>query len=168
MGRPLPAPGVSPAVSSVDDRFRRAARAYFAYGVVYWLGGAYLAWHGVGVRGTQGGLDAAAASAYVWVAAGAVFVVLIPFLLRRPRAWFDRWILSRRDFARVLALFMAFRAFKVGQVALRGEGAAVPAPWGGAVTFQAGAVVFFLLTVTALVFVALAAWGDERTAVART
>ena len=143
-------------MSAVDDRFRRAARAYFAYGVVYWIGGSYLAWHGVGVRGSLG--------AVTWIAAGAVFVILVPFLLRRPRGWFERWILCRRDFARVLALFMAFRAFKVGQVAVRGEGAAVTAPWGGVVTFQAGAVLFFLVTVMALVFVALAAWGDERAA----
>ena len=143
-------------MSTVDDRFRRAARAYFAYGVVYWVGGTYLVWHGVGVRGAVG--------AVTWMVAGALVVVLVPFLLRRPRGWFERVILCRRDFARVLALFMAFRAFKVGQVALRGEGAAVSAPWGGVVTFQAGAVLFFLVTVTALVFVALAAWGGERTA----
>jgi hypothetical protein len=143
-------------VSGAEDRFRRAARAYFAYGVVYWLGGTYLVWQGVGVRGAMG--------AIAWMAAGALVVVLVPFLLRRPRGWFDRFILCRRDFARVLALFMAFRAFKVGQIAVRGEGAAVPAPWGGVVTFQAGAVVFFLVTVMALVFVALAAWGPERTA----
>ena len=44
MGRPLPASGMT-------DPFRLAARAYLAYGVVYWIGGVYLAWHGVGVRG---------------------------------------------------------------------------------------------------------------------
>jgi hypothetical protein len=141
-------------VGALDDPFRLAARAYFVYGVVYWLGGAYLVWHGVGVRGS--------ASAVAWIVTGAVFVVLIPFLLRRPRAWFERWVLSRRDFARILTLFMAFRAYKVAEVALRSEGAAVPAPWGGVVTFQAGAVVFFLVTVAALVCVALAAWSDGR------
>jgi hypothetical protein len=143
-------------VSVADDRFRLAARAYFAYGVVYWLGGSYLAGQGIGVRGPVG--------AITWIVAGAVFVILVPFLLRRPRGWFERWVLCRRDFARILALFMAFRAFKVGQVAVRGEGAAVTAPWGGVVTFQAGAVVFFLITVMALAFVALAAWGNERNA----
>ena len=143
-------------MSAAADCFRRAARAYFAYGVVYWIGGAYLAWQGIGVRGPLG--------AITWIAAGAVFVILVPFLLRRPRGWFERWVLCRRDFARILTLFMAFRAFKVGQIAVRGEGAAVAAPWGGVVTFQAGAVVFFLVTVMALVFVALAAWGNERNA----
>jgi hypothetical protein len=141
-------------VSAGDDRFRRAARAYFVYGVVYWIGGAYLAWHGVGVRGALG--------AVAWIVGGAALVLLIPFLLRRPRGWFERWILRRRDFARALAVFMAFRAFKVGQLALRGEGAAVPAPWGGTLTFQAGAAAFFLVTVAALAFVALAAWTEDR------
>ena len=33
------------------DPFRLAARTYLVYGVVYWLGGFYLATQGVGVRG---------------------------------------------------------------------------------------------------------------------
>ena len=35
----------------MTDRFRLAAHAYRTYGVVYWIGGFYLIWHGVGVRG---------------------------------------------------------------------------------------------------------------------
>ena len=34
----------------MTDAFRLAARAYLVYGVVYWLRGVYLAWHGVGGR----------------------------------------------------------------------------------------------------------------------
>jgi len=33
------------------DRFELAARAYLIYGVIYWIGGVYLAMQGVGVRG---------------------------------------------------------------------------------------------------------------------
>ena len=33
------------------DGYRLAARAYRTYGVIYWIGGFYLAMHGVGVRG---------------------------------------------------------------------------------------------------------------------
>ncbi|OLC13653.1 MAG: hypothetical protein AUH29_12595 [Candidatus Rokubacteria bacterium 13_1_40CM_69_27] len=143
---------------SGTDRFRLAARAYFAYGVVYWVGGVYLLAHGVGVAG--GAAAGQRASLGLWAVMGLVLVFLVPFLLRHPRAWFERWIVSRRDFARILALFMAFRAFKVGEVALRSGGGSVAAPW-GVVTFQAGAVVFFFVTVVALVCVALAAWGDE-------
>ena len=50
------------------DRFRLAARAYLVYGVVYWLGGFYLATQGVGVRGgrmMQAGV--------VWIVLGLVF-----------------------------------------------------------------------------------------------
>lgn len=142
----------------MDDRFRAAARAYFVYGVVYWIGGAYLAWHGVGPR--AGG--SIAWRGMVWVLIGLAFVVLIPYLLRRRRRAFERWVLSRRDFARVLAALMVFRALAVGRIALRPDGASVPAPWGGGIGFQPGAIVFFLVTLTALVFVVRAAWSDGR------
>jgi hypothetical protein len=85
----------------------------------------------------------------------------VPYLLRRPRAWFERWVLGRRDFARVLVLLMAFRAFKVAEVAVRGQTATVAAPWGGEVTFRAGALVFFAVTVVALAVIARAAWHAE-------
>src|SRR5437870_12356597 len=134
------------------DRFRLAARAYLVYGVVYWLGGFYLATQGVGVRGgrlMQAGV--------VWIVLGLVLVVLIPYLLAQRRAWFERWILSRRDFARVLTAFMAVRAWHVLKVALRPDTATVAAPWGGEVTFSVGAIVFVIVTVTALLVLALAA-----------
>src|SRR5438309_11325499 len=86
------------------DRFRLAARAYLVYGVVYWLGGFYLATQGVGVRGgrmMQAGV--------VWIVLGLVLVGLIPYLLAQRRAWFERLILSRRDFARPWDALMAAR-----------------------------------------------------------
>jgi hypothetical protein len=138
------------------DPFRLAARAYLVYGVVYWLGGFYLATQGVGVRGgrmMQGGV--------VWIVLGLVLVVLIPYLLAQRRAWFERWILSRRDFARVLAAFMALRAWHVLKVALRPETASVAAPWGGEVTFRIGAIVFLIVTVAAVVLIGRAAWAKE-------
>jgi hypothetical protein len=138
------------------DPFRLAARTYLVYGVVYWLGGFYLATQGVGVRGgrmMQAGV--------VWIVLGLVLVVLIPYLLAQRRAWFERWILSRRDFARVLAAFMALRAWHVLKVALRPETASVAAPWGGEVTFRIGAIVFLIVTVAALVLIGRAAWAKE-------
>ena len=126
----------------MDTRFRDAARAYLVYGIVYWIGGAYLAWHGVGTR--SGGRTLGAGVA--WVLLGLVFVVVVPYLLAHPRGWFERWILSRRDFARILAVLMAFRAWKVLEIALRHETATVPAPWGGEIAFTAGATVFFIVT----------------------
>src|SRR5919204_3895479 len=89
------------------DRFRDAARAYLVYGLTYWIGGVYLALHGVGVRGS------AASAGLFWIAVGAVLVGLVPYLLGRPRAWFERWIVSRRDFARIVVVLMALRAWKV-------------------------------------------------------
>ncbi len=141
----------------MTDAFRLAARAYLVYGVVYWLGGVYLAWHGVGVRGgrmLQAGI--------AWIVLGLVFVVVIPYLLAGRRAWFERWVLSRRDLARILAVLMTFRAWQVLRVALRPATAEMPAPWGGVVTFRAGAAVFFVVTAAALVLVARAAWAREH------
>jgi hypothetical protein len=139
-----------------SDRFRTAARAYFVYGAVYWIGGAYLAWQGIGVRAERSIVWVGVA----WIIIGLILVFLIPFLLRRPRRWFERWVLSRRDFARIITLFMAVRAWEVLRVALRRETATVPAPWGGVITFRAGAAVFFVVTVMALVLVARAAWAE--------
>jgi hypothetical protein len=116
----------------------------------------YLAWHGVGVRGGR-----AAQAGVLWIVLGLGLVLLIPYLLAQRRAWFERWVLSRRDFARILTLLMAFRAAEVLRVALRPESATVPAPWGGVISFSTGAWVFFLVTVAALVVVARAAW-DQR------
>jgi len=138
--------------AALDDRFRAAARAYFVYGVVYLVGGLWLWEHDVG-RGF--------AASVVWILIGACLVVLIPFLLRRPRRWFERWILSRRDFARIVALLMALRVLAVGRVVVRPETATVAAPWGGAITFRAGGVVFIVVTLIALVLVARAAWSQQ-------
>jgi hypothetical protein len=141
-----------------DDRFRDAACAYLVYGIVYWIGGVYLALHGVGVRGSM------APAGISWIVLGLVFVIAIPYLLRRPRAWFERWVLGRRDFARILTLLMAVRAWHVLRVVLRPETASVEAPWDGEITFRAGAAVFFLVTLVALLFVAVAAWSSDQKA----
>jgi hypothetical protein len=138
------------------DRFHLAARAYLIYGVIYWLGGVYLATQGVGVRGGR-----VMQAGVVWIILGLVFVVAIPYLLAGRRAWFERWVLSRRDFARVLTAFMVFRAWHVLRVALRPETASVAVPWGGEVTFRAGAIVFAIVTVVALLLIGRAAWARE-------
>jgi len=138
------------------DRFRLAARVYLVYGVIYWLGGSYLATQGIGVRGgrmVQPGMG--------WIVVGLVLVGAIPYLLAGRRAWFERWILSRRDFARVLTALMALRAWHVLRVALRPDTASVAAPWGGEVTFRAGAIVFLIVTVAALLLIGRAAWAKE-------
>ncbi len=149
VGWAVPTAGMS---AGLDDRFRMAARAYFVYGLVYLVGGLWLWLHDVG-RGFVWSV--------VWILLGATLVVLIPFLLRRPRAWFERWILSRRDFARIVVLFMAFRVLAVAHVVFRSETAMVAAPWGGLISFRLGGAVFMIVTLVALVLVARAAWDEE-------
>jgi hypothetical protein len=140
------------------DRYRDAARAYFVYGIVYWLGGLWLELHGVGTRGSGSML----ATGVSYLVAGLVFLFGVPYVLRRPRPWFERWVLGRRDFARILTVFMAVRAWFVLRVALRPETASVPAPWGGEISFRTGAAVFFIVTVVATLFVAVAAWTTDQ------
>ncbi|HUF93827.1 MAG TPA: hypothetical protein VMR23_15735 [Candidatus Limnocylindria bacterium] len=141
-----------------DGRFHAAARAYLVYGIVYWIGAAYAAFHGIGVR-AEGRIDR---RGMTWIILGLVFVIVIPYLLRRRRRWFERWLLSRRDFARIISLSMAWRAVEVGTRALRTESASLPAPWGGEISIRVAYVVFFVVTVAALAFVARAAWSEER------
>jgi hypothetical protein len=140
-------------VSPIDVRFRLAARAYFVYGVVYWLGGIWLWLHDVG-RGSVWSV--------VWILVGATLVVLIPFLLRRRRPWFERWILSRRDFARIVAVFMFARVLAVARVVFRADTVVVAAPWGGEISYRAGGAVFLVVTLAALALIARAAWAEEE------
>src|SRR5215831_19535473 len=93
-----------------ETRYRQAAWTYLAYGIVYWLGGLALAQAGLGPRGMERGGAA-------WFIVGALFIIVFPWLLVRERAWFDRWILSRRDFARILTLLVALRAIEVARIA---------------------------------------------------
>jgi hypothetical protein len=137
-----------------EARFRQAALAYAAYGVVYWIGGVALLAGGAGRRPPG------------WVVAlilvtAAGLVVGIPWLLWAERRWFDRWVLSRRDFARVVTLFVAWRAWEVGRIAWRGPQPAVLSLAGFALPTAPGAWIFFLLTVVMAIFLARAAWSRE-------
>jgi hypothetical protein len=150
---------VAPNLSSHEGRYRLAARAYFAYGLVYYVGGLYLVSQGVGVMGTMEGRRTS--SLAFWAVTGLVPLFFVWYVLRARRGWFERWVLTRRDFARVIAIFLAFRAWKVAHVALRPSGAFVPAPWGGTVSFSLGAAIFLIATVIALAAVTRAAWARE-------
>jgi hypothetical protein len=136
-----------------EERYRQAAWAYVVYGVVYWLGGLVLATAGFGPRGMERGGRA-------WFAAGALFVVVIPWLLVRERGWFARWVLSRRDFARVLTLLVVLRAVEVGRIAWRSSALTVAA-LGVEVPMSVGAWVFCLLTVVTALMLGRAAWGRD-------
>jgi hypothetical protein len=135
----------------VEARFRRAAGVYMAYGIVYWLGGLALAAAGQGPRGMERGRAA-------WFVVGALFVIVFPWLLRRERAWFDRWFLSRRDFARTLTLLVALRALEVARIA-RAPRAETIDVLGVPVSTRAGAWAFVVVTAVTAGVLARAAWS---------
>ena len=140
------------------DPYRAAARAYFLYGLVYLVGGLYLISQGVGVMGGSTG-GATTRLMLRWGFIGLIPLVVIPWLLSRSWSWLGG-LVSRRTFAWIVALLLALRAYKVGEVALR-HGASVAAPWGGEVSFQVGAFVFLAVTLIALGFVLRAATYRE-------
>jgi hypothetical protein len=136
-----------------EDRYRQAAWTYVAYGAVYWLGGLALATAGLGPRGMERGGAA-------WFVVGALFVIVFPWLLLRERGWFARWILSRRDFARILTVLVAIRAVEVARIA-RAPRAETVAVLGLDVSVRLGAWVFCLLTVLTAAMLARAAWSRD-------
>jgi hypothetical protein len=144
---------ISPAILTRDP-YRAAALAYMIYGLVYLLGGLYLISQGIGVMGGATG-GATTRTMLRWGLIGLIPLIVIPRLLSRPWSMLGG-LVSRRMFAWLVAGLLALRAFKVGEVGWRG-GAAVPAPWGGEITFQAGAIVFLVVTLIALAFVVRAA-----------
>lgn len=137
-----------------DEKFRQAAWAYVAYGIVYWLGGLALVSAGLGPP------VAPWLVAALFVAA-AVLIVLIPWVLARERPWFDRWVLARRDFARVLTLWVALRAVEVGRIAWRPRHDLVSVGGFGIPT-RLAAWVFFLMTVAMVILLARAGWSRDR------
>jgi hypothetical protein len=133
-------------VPSRADRYRQAAWTYAGYGVVYWLGGLALAVAGRGPRGMERGR-------WAWFVAGALFVVVFPWLLAREWRW-------RRAFAGVLTLLVAYRAFEVARIAVRSGGDTVSA-LGLDVPTQVGAWAFCLLAVGTAAMLARAVWSRE-------
>ena len=136
-----------------DDRFRQAAWTYFGYGLVYWLGGLVLMRAGVGPAGMGRGGAA-------WLVFGALVVAVFPWLLARERRGFDRWVLSRRDFARILALLVALRAVEVARIAWAPR-TPVVSVGGYAVPMRVGAAAFLVITLAAALMLARAAWSRE-------
>jgi len=140
-------------VATREEKFRQAAWTYLGYGIVYWLGGLVLIQAGLGPRGvTRGGA--------AWFIVGALFIVVIPWLLCRERAWFDRFVLSRRDFARVVALLVVVRTIEVGRLAWAPRTDVVPVG-GVAVPMALGAWAFVLVTIVTALMLARAAWARE-------
>jgi len=135
-------------VATRAEKFRQAAWCYLAYGLVYWLGGVYLAAHGIG-----------AGRGLVWLAVGAVFVVLFPWLIARgSRGTGYLW------FVRVLSLAVIWRAIFVARTAVAPKFPSVPLPGGGVLPMRAAAAAFLVVTLATAAMLARAAWS-RRTSV---
>jgi hypothetical protein len=144
-------------VTPVERRFRQAAWTYLGYGIVYWLTALYLQLAVFPVRGRP----------LFWFGAGALIAVGVPPLLYRPRRWFERRVLSRRDFTRILAVLVAIRAVYVARVALVGaESMRMPTFGGGVPPSPVGAWVMALIAAVTAVMLARAAWTREPSDVA--
>jgi hypothetical protein len=129
-----------------DEKFRQAAWTYAVYGVVYWLGGLALAAAGLGPRGMERGR-------WAWFVVGALFVLIIPWVLTRPWRW-------RRAFAAVLALLVGYRAFEVARLAAAPRTETVPV-LGVDIPFRLGAWAFCLLTLATAVMLVRASWSRD-------
>ncbi len=134
-----------------DDRYRQAAFTYLAYGVVYWVTALYLQLRVFPVR----------SELLVWFVVGALIAVGVPWLLIRPRPGFERWILSRRDLTRILAVLVALRALFVARLALLGpESMRMPSFGGGVPPSATGAWLMALVAAATAAMLARAAWQD--------
>jgi len=150
VGRPLPA--VRSVSDRVESRFRQAAWTYLVYGALYWVTALYLQLRVFEVRGPL----------LVWFGIGALIALGVPWLLIRRRRWFERWILTRRDFARILTVLVAVRAFAVAWLALRGPGGMrMPNLGGGVPTSAWGAWMMAIVAAATAVMLARAAWQCE-------
>jgi len=135
---------------SGETSFRQAAWAYLAYGVIYWLSALYLQLRVFEVR--RAGL--------FWFALGALIALGVPWLLIRRRPWFERWVLSRRDFARLLAVLVFARAAAVGWFALDGpQSLRMPRMGGGVPPSPASAWAMAVVALAAGVMLARAGWA---------
>lgn len=140
-----------------ERRFQQAAWTYLGYGIVYWFTALYLQLTVFPVRGTP----------LFWFAAGVLITVAVPWLLYRRRRWFERWVLSRRDLTRILAVLVAIRAVYVARLALVGaESMRMPGFGGGVPPSVAGAWLMALVAAVTAAMLAWAAWQGEPSAAA--
>ena len=114
--------------------YQQAALAYFIYGLIYFAGALHLSQQGLSGRGSMEN------SGWVWFAAGAVFVVGFPLIIMRGVRWFTL----------AVATFMMFRVYALLKIAINGQQALIPLPWGGEITRSGGALVFAAVALVAM------------------
>ena len=135
-----------------ERKFRQAAWTYLGYGVVYWLVALYLQLTIFPIGGRM----------LVWFVVGAAIAVGVPWLLVRRRGGFERWILSRRDFTRLMAVLVAARTVAVVSIALHGPATMrMPSFGAGVPTTEAGAWLMALVAAATAVMLARAGWQRE-------
>jgi hypothetical protein len=145
-------------VATREEKFGLAAWGYVVYGIIYWVGGLVLALAGLGPRPSD---NPAGQGLIVGLfVLGGALVVVIPWLLVRERPRFERWVLSRRDFARLVTLSVALRAVEVGRIAWR-PSVELISVGGFAIPMRLGAIAFFVVTVAMVVLLARAAWTRD-------
>jgi hypothetical protein len=129
-----------------DQLFKQAAWTYLVYGVLYWLGGLYLATRGLGV-GRE----------IFWFVAGGLFILVFPWLIARGAQgsgylWFTR----------ILTLLVAFRAFGIGKVMLEPKIPTVPLPGDAEIPMRLGAGLFFFITLATTAMLARASLSRRQ------
>ncbi len=122
------------------QKYHQAAIAYLIYGLIYLGGAVYIAGAGLSRR-----------SGLIYFIIGGLFVAIFPVLIWRGYVWFTRF----------LAIFMFYRLYELGKIVLRDSDKMVPLPWGGEVSMQAGAAVFWMVAAAACFMLARAGFSRE-------
>lgn len=122
------------------QKYHQAAIAYLIYGVIYLIGAVYIARAGLSQR-----------TGFIYFIIGGLFVIIFPVLIWRGYTWFTRF----------LVVFMLYRLYEVGKIVLRDSDKMVPLPWGGEVSMQAGAAVFWVVAAVTCFMLARAGFSRE-------
>ncbi len=124
------------------EKFRQAALSYFCYGCLYLAGAVYVVSTGITGRALT------ARAGIIWFVAGAMLIILFPWLISKGYVWFTR----------LLAVLVLFRAVGVARVMIKPTIPAVPLPGGMELSMRAGAAFFLLITLGTAYMLARAAW----------
>jgi hypothetical protein len=119
------------------QKYRQAAIAYLAYGVIYLVGAIHLGRIGKGPDGTVW-----------WYLVGAAMAFGFPYLIWNRFKWVTR----------ILAVLVLVRVIGLVRIALRADTQPVPLPWGGEIAMSQGAIGFLLIAVTTCILLARAGW----------
>lgn len=130
------------AMATRHEKFRQAALSYFCYGCLYLAGAIYIASTGIAGRALT------ARAGIIWFVAGAMLIILFPWLISKGYVWFTR----------LLAVLVLFRAVGVARVVIKPTIPAVPLPGGIEISMRAGASFFLLVTLGTAYMLARAAW----------